>query len=481
MEEIRINTKVEQNDVSISELQQEIQILSQQVKRLIKAEGKLYKFQEELDVQLKEYKDLYQLNRKLSGPLDMAKICDLTVEYAIQNLNYERVIFLQLKHTGKYHVCAMNGFYDENEKNKLAELTIEEDAPFLAPLRTGSECLIYNAETEEQEQEYRKELHMDDFLVYPLGAYSHPPALLVVGNTAENAEFYRKISGSNGHLHSMGNFVGLISSSIENRISYQKMEESERKYRHLSEELEQRVREAVNELRQKDRILIIQGRQAVMGEMISNIAHQWRQPLNILGLLAQDMQLAKKQGDLSKEYVDTNVKKIMEVIQQMSKTIDDFRSYFKPDKEKVEFQAFEAVEKTISMLEGSFKASHILIEVQQTGDPVINGYPGEFIQVLLNILFNARDAFLARNVDDPKIRINLFAEGNKTVVTVTDNAGGIQEEIIDKIFEPYFTTKGPEQGTGVGLFMSKTIIEKNMVGSLTVRNIGGGAEFRIMV
>jgi signal transduction histidine kinase len=218
-----------------------------------------------------------------------------------------------------------------------------------------------------------------------------------------------------------------------------------------------------------------------MGEMISTIAHQWRQPLNILGLLAQDLYLAKRRGEVNEEYVETNVKKTMEVIQQMSKTIDDFRSYFKPDKEKVEFQAVETIEKTISMLEGSFKASEISIDVQKTGDPVINGYPGEFIQVLLNILFNARDAFISRHIDSPKISIKAFTEGGKTVVTVADNAGGIPEEIRDKIFEPYFTTKGPEQGTGVGLFMCKTIIEKNMGGTLAVQNTGSGAEFKIVM
>ena len=471
-----------QKDAVIAELQRENEVLAQQVKRLVKAESKLYEFQEELDAQLKEYKDLYQLHRKLSVRLELNEICIVTIDYVIQNLNYERVLFFLLEQTGKYHVCSMDGYYDAAEKKQVAELVLEQDDPFLAPLITGREYLLCQGGSEAQGPECLTVLGMNEYFVYPLGAPAPlPPVLLAVGNTAANAKFYRKVNGSNGTLLSMGNFVGLISSTVENYFSYHKLAESESKYRQLSEVLEQRVREAVNELRQKDRILIIQGRQAVMGEMISNIAHQWRQPLNMLGLLAQDLQITRAVGDLSKEYLDANVIKTMTVIQQMSRTIDDFRNFFKPDKEKVEFNVLEAIDKTLSVMEGSFKKDQIHMEVERTGDPVVKGYPGEFTQVLLNILINARDALIARNVCKPKISIKVYKEGSKTVVSIADNAGGIPDAIIDKVFEPYFTTKGPEQGTGIGLFMCKTIIEKNMNGALSVHNAGDGAEFVIEV
>lgn len=112
---------------------------------------------------------------------------------------------------------------------------------------------------------------------------------------------------------------------------------------------------------------------------------------------------------------------------------------------------------------------------------MVSGYPNEYVQVLLNILINARDALVEHDVDDARILLNAFVEGGTTVVTVTDNAGGISKEIIDRVFDPYFTTKGPDKGAGIGLFMSKSIIEKNMGGKLTVRNTGHGAEFRINV
>ena len=280
--------------------------------------------------------------------------------------------------------------------------------------------------------------------------------------------------------------VEALTRKLEQKVSQLEAEReallrSEENYRRLNETLEERIKQAVAELREKDRILIIQGRQAVMGELISNIAHQWRQPLNMLGLLAQELPATYKIGGFTKESLEANVARTMEIIQQMSQTIEDFRSFSQPARVKIDFKVLQVIAKTLSLLEDSFKTHCIRTEVKQEGDPVINGYPNEYSQVLLNILINARDAFLARNVDSPNIVIRAFSENGRTIVTVTDNAGGIPPEIIDRIFQPYFTTKGPEQGTGIGLFMSKTIVEKNMKGVLSARNTGCGAQFRIEV
>jgi two-component system, NtrC family, C4-dicarboxylate transport sensor histidine kinase DctB len=259
------------------------------------------------------------------------------------------------------------------------------------------------------------------------------------------------------------------------------LRESLQKYRELNEALERRLTETADELRLKDKLLILQGRQAVMGEMIGNIAHQWRQPLNSLALLVQDLQMTQKKKGLTEEYVDANVVKSLEIIRQMSKTIDYFRYFFKPDTEKVAFNVFETIERTLFILDACFKVHGIRTEVAKTSDPVLTGYPTEFVQVLLNILINARDALITGRPASPLISIHLFSERGKTVVTIADNAGGVPDEIKEQIFDPYFTTKGPEQGTGIGLFMSKTIIEKNMCGRLSVRNVADGAEFRIEV
>ena len=260
----------------------------------------------------------------------------------------------------------------------------------------------------------------------------------------------------------------------------------------LQEEINERIRmgqalqaettERLNvqeELREKELLLLQQSRLAAMGEMISNIAHQWRQPLNILGLLAQELPATFKAGKFDKEYLQQSVDKMLATIRHMSQTIDDFRNFFRPFKEKVDFNIVEVIEKTISLMEGSFTSQKIETTIRHGCGAMVHGYPNEFSQVLLNILINARDAFVDKEVASPKITIEIGVRGERTVVTITDNAGGIPEAILDKIFDPYFTTKGPDKGTGVGLFMSKTIVEKSMCGSLTARNVVGGAQFRI--
>ena len=245
--------------------------------------------------------------------------------------------------------------------------------------------------------------------------------------------------------------------------------------------LEERIAQTVNELRQKDQILMLQDRQALMGEMIDNIAHQWRQPLNTLGLVVQQLPLAYDIGEFSREYLEENTTMAMKVIQQMSQTIDDFRNFFRSDKEPTSFLLNQVIARTLSFIERPFKDNKINIAVKSEGEPVATGFPNELAQVLMNIMMNARDALIEHEVDDPLISIHVFVEGGRSVVTISDNAGGIPEEIIDKVFDPNFTTKGQEHGTGIGLYMSKTIIEKNMGGQLTVRNTGNGAVFRIKV
>ena len=249
----------------------------------------------------------------------------------------------------------------------------------------------------------------------------------------------------------------------------------------LNRSLEERIAQAVDDLRQRDQMLIMQDRLVVMGDMINNIAHQWRQPLNILGLVIQQLPLFYEVGELSGELLKEKVGKGMELINHMSRTIDDFKNFFRSDKEKVAFSVGETITKTLNLVENSFKDQEIEITFHPEGNPDIFGYPNEYAQVLLNILMNARDALVGRKVDAGLISIRATEEGGKSVVTIIDNAGGIPGEVMDRLFDPYFTTKGPEQGTGIGLYMSKIIIEKNMGGTLTVRNVAGGAQFRIEV
>ena len=238
--------------------------------------------------------------------------------------------------------------------------------------------------------------------------------------------------------------------------------------------------QAMEELREKERLLIQQSRQAAMGEMIGNIAHQWRQPLNTLGLYIQELPIVFEMGGFTKGYLDGTVEKSMQLVFHMSQTIDDFRNFFKPNKEKASFPLKDIIQNTVSLVEKSFSYQGIEICCFPGEEIHVEGYLNEFSQVLLNIMNNAKDVFLDRNIEHPILQVESFLKGKKAVVTVTDNGGGVPENIIENLFDPYFTTKGPV-GTGVGLFMSKVIIEKSMNGKLSVRNTGHGAEFRIEV
>ncbi|NLW48457.1 MAG: PAS domain S-box protein [Firmicutes bacterium] len=249
----------------------------------------------------------------------------------------------------------------------------------------------------------------------------------------------------------------------------------------MNRSLERLVKEEVSKNREKDLMLIKQSRQAAMGEMIGNIAHQWRQPLNALGLMLQNIQDAYQYNEITPEYMESRAKKVKELIKHMSQTIEDFRNFYRPDKEKQKFRLEEVIDKTITFVEASFKNNNIELMFTVKNDIYIFGFPNEYSQVLINILNNAKDVLLAKKIKNPRVDIELTGDQSLSSVTITDNGGGIPDQIIDKVFEPYFTTKEPNQGTGIGLYMSKTIIEKNMGGRLSVVNLAGGAQFTIEV
>lgn len=250
-------------------------------------------------------------------------------------------------------------------------------------------------------------------------------------------------------------------------------------------ELEQRVRErtselenTVEELHQQEHLLLQQGRLAAMGETVNNIAHQWRQPLNNLGLIIQSLELCYEVGEFNRELVRKTVNDSMQLILHMSQTIDDFRNFFKPLKDKEHFQVCTAINNAVKLAGASFTNNNIEVTQDFSCDATVYGYPNEYAQVILNLLSNARDAFEKNGVSRPVVVIGSTIAEGRSIVTVNDNAGGIPLDIIGKIFEPHFTTKGV-QGTGIGLFMSKNIIEKNMGGTLRASNAGNGAQLEI--
>lgn len=244
------------------------------------------------------------------------------------------------------------------------------------------------------------------------------------------------------------------------------------------------LKQLMKKQQEQEQVMIEQSRMAAMGEMISAIAHQWRQPLNILALYIQDIHGAYEADEIDEEYVDKVVSNSMKQITFMSSTIDDFRNFFTPNKEKENFSIIEQLNKTIDLLRPQLKAHNIAIELNNN-DCRIWGYPNEFQQVALNLINNAKDAILENQQKNDELKglitIDSKQDGSNYKILFLDNGGGIEENILHKIFEPYFTTKFPQNGTGVGLYMVKEIIGRHYNGSVTVANKENGAEFTILI
>jgi signal transduction histidine kinase len=246
----------------------------------------------------------------------------------------------------------------------------------------------------------------------------------------------------------------------------------------LNSSLQERIDEAIAELRQKDQLMISQSRQAAMGEMIGNIAHQWRQPLNALAMVLGNIQLAYQYNELTTEYLRETVENGNRLIQKMSTTINDFRNFFLPDKEVVSFSARNQISHAVSLVEAGLASQNITIQLEVDQDIMLTGFPNEYSQVLLNLLSNSREAIKDSGALEGYITIRLYEFDGQGFVSVGDNGGGIADDVIDKVFEPYFSTK--QMGTGIGLYMSKMIIERSMNGTIEAHNIEGGAEFVVV-
>ncbi|MFA9239610.1 MAG: cache domain-containing protein [Candidatus Paceibacteria bacterium] len=282
-------------------------------------------------------------------------------------------------------------------------------------------------------------------------------------------------------------FIGLISFFMSKKITevFQTYQENVRKKEILLEDinknLELKVQVAIDEVQKKDRAMLHQSRLARMGIMLSMIAHQWRQPLSEVSGILMELETASKFHKVSDEMIKESVNESNKLIQFMSYTIDDFRNFFKPDKEKVNFYIEDSCYEAISLITASIKNYNITLNKKIICNCEIYGYKREFAQVLLNLMSNAKDALIQREIENPIITLEVDYLEGYSIVTVKDNAGGVEKEYLDLIFEPYFTTKSSLQGTGLGLYMSKMIIEKNMGGELSVENKDDGAVFKVKI
>jgi len=274
----------------------------------------------------------------------------------------------------------------------------------------------------------------------------------------------------------------------EKKVVLEKLKASNRnleietaKVKDLNDSLADKVKLEVNKNREKDAQMIQQSRLAQMGEMISMIAHQWRQPLAAISSTSSAINIKAQLGNLENEKVIALTKKINEYSQHLSTTIDDFRDFFKSNKETKETNYSELIKSVLGIIEDSLINKNIELIQDLKIEDTIKTYPNEIKQVILNLIKNAEDVLIEKQIINPYIKIMTYKEGENLVLSVSDNGGGIPKEIRDKIFDPYFSTKIKKNGTGLGLYMSKTIVEKHCGGKLTVANSDEGAVFKILL
>ncbi|MBN2826033.1 MAG: response regulator [Campylobacterales bacterium] len=225
--------------------------------------------------------------------------------------------------------------------------------------------------------------------------------------------------------------------------------------------------------RQETEVLLMQqSKMASMGEMIGNIAHQWRQPLNELGLLIQSFKSAYERGMMDAEFIDNRVTKGVLLIEKMSNTIENFRNFYSPSKNKTNFSLIDSIYKSLAIFEGAFRNNDIelLFEHGSREDYSFYGFSDEFEQVFVNLLSNAKDSLVEYNRYERIISIHVKNIDDFIEIEVCDNGLGLSDEVQQKLFEPYFTTKEESKGTGIGLYMSKEIVDKHLKGTIEAYN-----------
>lgn len=257
-----------------------------------------------------------------------------------------------------------------------------------------------------------------------------------------------------------------------------KRKKVEDKLKKFNENLEKEISSKIEEIHYKDAMLLEKTKLAAMGEMMGSVAHQWRRPLSTLHINVEMLEEDYKENKIDHDFLEKFIKKNSEIIQYMSHTIDDFQNFYKIDKEKRLFDVMDKIKAVSELQLNQLEENGIQITKEGKSFTVL-GYPSEFQQVILNLISNAKDAIIENKIKNPTIKIKIFSDKSKGYIQISDNAGGIDDKTIDKIFEPYFSTKEQSGGTGLGLYISKMIIEKNMQGQLSLSNKEEGSEVLI--
>ena len=289
-------------------------------------------------------------------------------------------------------------------------------------------------------------------------------------NKKSNEEYVIFDEKDKNLLSMVCSFIALSVSKAKQDVV--KLEKLNKKLIQTNKNLEKRIADEVLSNEKKSAIIYNQSKMASMGEMIGNIAHQWRQPLNAISTIASSLDLNLQIKEVKKEEISTNMEIILNTTKHLSQTVDDFTNFYKLNKHKEQFDIAKTVRSCVAIVDASLSTNYIKIILNLDEDIEICNLKNEFTQSIINLLTNAKDA-LCENIDKNEARyifIDLEKKNKKIIISIKDNAGGIQEDNIKRIFEQHFTTK-KDNGSGIGLFMSKQIINEHMNGTIKVKNI----------
>jgi len=293
--------------------------------------------------------------------------------------------------------------------------------------------------------------------------------------------FYDKTINLDFIISIYESFRKKLNISINSCLNVKKLKNKNKELEELTQTLQEKVAEAVQFSKDKEKQLFEQIKMAQMGELIGNIAHQWRQPLSVISTAASGMTLKKEMNILNDEDFFHYSDSILSNVKFLSNTIDEFRDYIKESNKQKQIVIQDRIKMAFKMVETSFNIENIqIIEGYIEKEPIrFNLILGELLQVIIAILNNAREALVQNKIENKWVKYSIYKKDYSIVISIEDNAGGIKNDIIDKIFNPYFTTKHQNQGTGIGLYSSYDIVVNHLAGSLYVENSNNGAKFFI--
>lgn len=293
---------------------------------------------------------------------------------------------------------------------------------------------------------------------------------------------WANISLPNGEVMNMGyNITEQRNAEVESRKKTEQLEEAKNKLAQLNNSLEEKIHVEVEKNKQHQKLMIQQSRHAQMGEIISMIAHQWRHPLNNLSLIIQDAVFQYKINKFDENVISKLDIESVKQITQMSNTIKEFRTFFQPDNVSVKYDINKSIVDALNIVRPMLEIENIPLDVETQDHIYVVGFPTELGQAIVNILVNAKDALMEKNITDKSMKLTLALVDNDAVINIEDNGDGIPLEIVNKIFDPYFSTKTLTHGTGLGLYMTKIIVEDHMNGKLSVSNSDHGTVFKIVI